>query len=188
MNTSFYKIILFFFLISKPTVNALLLWNTQTQTDAVSNLVKFESWSITTLSSSTSIGCSPRPVLFKARFNRKKMQLQKPHGATSGPDQAPSHHKRRQLLLSHTEADCYHPTPWGVLCEYENHWTVCGQPSSSQVCAQRKQGNIFCIENASWAAKHIWEFIATKLLMYKPSQKERQLKPTLRSHLTLPNQ
>lgn len=41
---------------------------------------------------------------------------------TSGADQVHSHHKRKQLLPSHTKADGYHPTPWGALLVYENHW------------------------------------------------------------------
>lgn len=57
-----------FFLVSKPTVHVLLLWNTQTQTGTVSSLDKLESWSITMLSSSTIAGGSPRPVLFKGRI------------------------------------------------------------------------------------------------------------------------
>lgn len=78
-----------FFLVSKPTVPVLLLWNTQTQTGTMSSLDKLESWSITMLSSTTIAGHSPRPVLFKGRFTMKKIQLQKPHAATSSADQAP---------------------------------------------------------------------------------------------------
>lgn len=99
-------------------MNVLLLRNTQTQTGTASSLDKLESWSSTTLSSTTSTGDSPRPVLFRVRLTRKKMQLQKLHVATPGADQAPSHHKRRQLLPSCTETNCYHLSPWGVLCEW----------------------------------------------------------------------
>ena len=135
INTRFYKIILFFWLANH-------LWMFCSCEIPKPRQTQRPVW--TSLNLDLSPLCCPPPAqgVLQGQFyskpdlpGRKCSYRSSCYVATSGADQTPSHHNRRQLLLSHTEASWYEPIPWGVLRVYGNHWTVCGQPRSSEVSA-----------------------------------------------------
>lgn len=64
---------------------------------APSSLDKLDYWSVTALSSRISVHGSPRLLLFSLIYQEENAAAEVPH-ITSGADQVPSHHERKQFL------------------------------------------------------------------------------------------